>query len=320
MSTTLRPRARAAVGDQAKAQVCDADRHSARLQSRYDVGPADRVERIDKCDAETPRPPRRLRGHFAGDAVDADRRGGRHERVGRAAANAATIPDSAQPSAVTFDISGEPLAISTTRSPSVTRSTAPVAATTQAWWRASAIAEARAASVPCALSTPLGAAASSCSPAMRAQAMISEALPRTIVGFSASRRRVVSSRKRVAPTPTGSSTQGRPFFPGDPRRRLHADDPIGRQRADVDDQRVGDGAEVLGLLRRVDHRRRSADRQQRIGGDVHRDIIGHRLDERPLGAQRGQAARGFSGERDRGGILRAHGDRLPGGGAPTADP
>ena len=50
--------------------------------------------------------------------------------------------------------------------------------------------------VPCALSTPLGAAASSCSPTMRAQAMISEALPRTIVGFSASRRR--SSRRGSA--------------------------------------------------------------------------------------------------------------------------
>ncbi len=89
---------------------------------------------------------------------------------------------------------------------------------------------------------------------------------------------------------------GAPAPARDIRCRLHADDPIGGQGADVDDQGLGDRAEILRLLRRVDHRRRSADRQQRVGRDVHRHIIGHRLNERPPGAQSPEKARGFGGE------------------------
>jgi len=128
----------------------------------------------------------------------------------RDAEAAGMMADSEHPSAVTRVISGEPLAISTIRSPSVTRSTAPVAATMQSRLPASRIARSRAASTPCALSTPFGVAASALRPAIRATLMISEALPRMIVGRCRSNSLTVSSRNRVAPTPTGSSTQGLP--------------------------------------------------------------------------------------------------------------
>jgi hypothetical protein len=82
---------------------------------------------------------------------------------------------------------------------------------------------------------------------------------------------------------------------GDLGRSLHADDPILRQRADVDDERAGDRAEVLRLLRRMDHCRRGADRQQSIGGDVHRHEIGHRLNERAAVAQNGEQTRALLG-------------------------
>ncbi len=127
--------------------------------------------------------------------------------------------------------------------------------------------------------------------------MISEALPRTIVGFLSEQpagRLVAIARRADA---DGIEHPGTPEPSGDLGRRLHADNPILRQRADIDDERVGDRAEVLGLLRSMDHRRRGADRQQRVGGDVHRHKIGHRLDERAPGAQNEEKARSLRGER-----------------------
>ena len=173
---------------------------------------ADRVERIEEGDAETPRPRRRLAGHFADHAVDADRRDGRQERVRRdRRRRRRSIADSAQPSAVTFAISGEPLAISTARSPSVTKSTAPVAATTQFWRRASAIADSagRGGLVSAVDALGRGGLVVQAGDVGGGQDLGSVAAhDRWILG----EQRGESSRcdSAVAPTPTGSSTQGRP--------------------------------------------------------------------------------------------------------------
>ena len=67
---------------------------------------------------------------------------------------------------------------------------------------------------------------------------------------------------------------------GGGRSLVHTDRGRGRQRADIDNERVGDGDELVRLLRRVNHRRRGAQREKRVGGDIHRDKIRDVLDKR----------------------------------------
>ncbi len=101
-------------------------------------------------------------------------------------------------------ISGWPFSIRRCCVPSVTKSAGPETATTPPVRRARSMAACVAASTLSPLSTPCPA------PSRPASVRISEALPRMTVGRSATSRCETSVRSDVAPTPTGSRTQGLP--------------------------------------------------------------------------------------------------------------
>jgi hypothetical protein len=66
----------------------------------------------------------------------------------------------------------------------------------------------------------------------------------------------------------------------------HGIDPGPRQGTDVEDQGPGQAHHLPDLLGGVRHDRRGANGQEGIGGEVHDDIIGDVVDQRPLAPQR----------------------------------
>ena len=82
MSTTLRPPARPRSVTRQSRRLATSKAIQRALQPARHVRRRDRVERVDEGDAETAGPRRLGRGDFAGDPVDADRRGRRDQGVG----------------------------------------------------------------------------------------------------------------------------------------------------------------------------------------------------------------------------------------------
>ena len=73
-------------------------------------------------------------------------------------------------------------------------------------------------------------------------------------------------------------------LPGDE----HRVDPVRRERADVQHERAGDRDHLLDLLARVRHHRQRAERERRVRGLVHDDVVGDLVDERLRLAQPAQ--------------------------------
>ena len=100
------------------------------------------------------------------------------------------------------------------------------------------------------------------------------ALPRSRIRFAVSRP--VPGRA----APTGSRTIGMPLRVRCPPRLEHRLDPVGGERADVQDERARERDHLLHLLRGVRHHGQCAERESGVRGLVHHDVIGDLVDER----------------------------------------
>ena len=154
---------------------------------------------------------------YSNDAATAATRGSESARY------VAVTPPKEQPAPVIFVISALPPGSRKVCSPSVTRSTAPDTATAPlpdgecfARWRAMRWAASTAASTSSTASTPAGRVPGmeeldSARPHIASSAMISLALPRTMVGGTSRKDSRIAVRVLPMPAATGSSTQVLPF-------------------------------------------------------------------------------------------------------------
>ena len=180
-----------------------------------------------------------------------------------------------QPVPVIDASSGWPFSTATTASPSETWSTGPVTDATRPSFAPAARASAAGSSPAPIDSTPRTSAATPTSVAT------SPAFPRSTVtctSLEQQLRRLGAVGRRPGADRIEDDRDA--VLVGGPAREQHRVDPVGRERADVQDQRARERDHLLHLFARVRHHRQRAQRQRRVRGLVHHDVVGDLVDER----------------------------------------